>query len=186
MEPLHSRCLGYEAERRLVTSKDSEVLWFTAEDLESLRERTSAMEARYKELLAGSHETTSQTSETWHDNPAFDDIQQQSRMYYAEFRKLKNDLDRAQLIEAAPTVRDVVAIGSRVHVVVNERATFDVVVCSYRCFHESTDDIDFVSYVAPLASSLLGKKVGDEGIFQTGDRRMSVVITGIVSEDGES
>ena len=105
-------------------------------------------------------------------------------MWYREFGKLKHLLDNARLIEADQAADEVVKIGDRVHVLVNDRARFDVVVCSYRCFHESTDDIEFISYAAPLAAALLERRAGERVSFNTGDRVSSVLIEGIAATTG--
>lgn len=165
----------------MTSTPTDDTFLFLEDDLATLRVKVAELEKTYKETLSGVHDSTTQSSETWHDNPVFDDVQQRSRMFHNQFRKMKAILDVAVLAEPAPDADEVVGLGSRVHVIVNERAKFDVIVCSYRCFHEGDDDTEYVSYVAPLATALIGKRVGDTGSYTTGERTMKVEITGVES-----
>lgn len=137
---------------------DSDKRLFLASDLKALRERVASLEATYKSALGGIHETTTYSTESWHDNPAFDDAQQQSRMYYRQYRELRDVLDVAEEVTAG-SEDGTVGIGSAVAVRYEQTGRReDFVVCSYMCFH---DDEAYVSYISPLGAVLLGRAVGD-------------------------
>jgi hypothetical protein len=46
---------------------------FLAADLAALEQRLAEYETYLRDARAGIHEATSYNSETWHDNPSFDD-----------------------------------------------------------------------------------------------------------------
>lgn len=165
----------------MTNSQGDETYYFLEDDLERLKVKVAELEKTYKETLSGAHDSTTQSSETWHDNPAFDEVQQRSRMFHNEFRKMKAILDLARPAVDRTATASAVGIGSRVSVVVNGRTQFDVVVCSYRCFHESADDTEYVSYVAPLAAAILGKHPGETGSYRSGERVVNVEVLRVQS-----
>lgn len=140
----------------------SDELYFLEEDLTALRSRLELAETRYRSALGGVHETTTYNSESWHDNPAFDDVQQQSRMYYRQYQELKGVLDRAALVHrkvesGSPRV---VQIGSDVALeYLSTGVTHEFTICSYMCFH---DDESHISYVSPIGAAVLGAHEDDE------------------------
>jgi transcription elongation GreA/GreB family factor len=155
---------------------DSAPFLFVEDDLAALRGRVAGLEKAYKETLSGVHESTTQSSETWHDNPAFDDVQQRSRMYYTEYSKLNAVLSAAKLVSVGDGSSQIVAIGTRVQVILNEKAKDEFVVCSYRCFHDSEE---YISYSSPVGAALLGTKPGDKASYRVGDRAIKIEVTGI-------
>jgi hypothetical protein len=83
-------------------------------------------ERRYKANLGDVGEAVNVSSETWHDNPAFDEPQQQARAAYTKLKQLQAIRDQATIISEKPS-GDTVEIGCRVRYT---RATFAVMMRS--------------------------------------------------------
>ena len=162
----------------MAKSEKAEEYLFVEEDLEALRAKVAELEHAYKDALSGVHDSTTQSSETWHDNPAFDEVQQRSKMLYTEYSKLNAVLISAKLISGSDCSGNTVQIGSRVRVILNEKSDDEFVVCSYRCFH---DGDDYVSYSSPVGAVLLGAKPGDRVSYRVGDRVNKIEVVEIVS-----
>ena len=159
-------------------SEKPEECLFLEEDLEALRAKVAELEDAYKDALSGVHDSTTQSSETWHDNPAFDDVQQRSKMLYTEYSKLNAVLLAAKLIPPSDSGANMIGIGSRVRVILNGKSKDEFVVCSYRCFHDSDE---YVSYSSPVGAALLGAKPGDKVSYRVGDRVNRIEVVGLIS-----
>lgn len=148
---------------------------FLARDLQALADRIARYDTQWREAVGGAHDATTQSSETWHDNPQFDDVQQRARMLETERNKLRAVLDASELVEpAAPDGR--VDIGSAVDVRYTATGhTERFTIASYMVL--DSDDEQRISYAAPLAQLLLGHHAGDRVAGTIGPRTITVEIT---------
>ncbi|HEY3684239.1 MAG TPA: GreA/GreB family elongation factor [Streptosporangiaceae bacterium] len=132
---------------------------FLARDLEALKNRIARYDAQWRETLGGVHDSTTQSSETWHDNPQFDDVQQRAKMLETERNKLRAILADSELVEpAAPDGR--VDVGSVVRVRFTKTGREErFVIGSYMVL--DSEDEERISYAAPLAQLLMGHSAGE-------------------------
>lgn len=150
---------------------------FLAKDLEALKQRIARYDTQWRDTLSNVHESTTQSSETWHDNPQFDDVQQRAKMLETERNKLQAVLDDCELVEpSAPDGR--VDVGSVVRVRFAKTGNEErFVIGSYMVL--DSDDEDRISYAAPLARLLMGHATGETVKGKIGARVAEVEILGV-------
>lgn len=151
---------------------------FLARDLEALKARIARYDQQWRETLSGVHDSTTQSSETWHDNPQFDDVQQRAKMLETERNKLQTILADSELVE--PTIQDGrVDIGTRVRVRYPKTGREDrFAIASYMIL--DSDDETRISYAAPLAQLLIGRNRGETIEEKIGSRVILLEITDVV------
>ncbi len=94
-----------------------------------------------------------------HDNAAYELALQDERLLLQRIRELESVINSAQII-TPPNSNEKVKIGHRVKARnVNTGALYEIVICGYM---DTTLDINWVSYQAPLAACFISKRVGDE------------------------
>jgi transcription elongation GreA/GreB family factor len=157
----------------------SQAWWFMPSDLEALQAEIERLLDQIRETKKDAGEGANQSSETWHDNFAFEEAQRQLRMLLNQLAGLSRMLERA---EAPPAVQpDVVGVGSRVKFsfVSHDGAprfhdVDEVVVGSHMVFSEMRD-LGCISHSSPLGSTLLGMRTGEARDARIGER------TGVLS-----
>ena len=113
------------------------------------------------------------SSETWHDNPAFDEAQQQARAAYTKLKELEAIRAQAVIVTEKPS-GDTVEVGCRVRYARSDiRGDDEVVIGSY--FPVDGDE-DEVSAQSLLGRLLLGAKVGDSVSGTIGEREVTISI----------
>lgn len=136
---------------------------FLRPDYEALLRRIEEVKATMRALGAVMGEACDQSSETFHDNFAYEDSERRQYMWGEELRKLTHMRDAALLVDP-PQDAGRVRLGCRVTVLDHSRdeeRTFTI--GSFRTFDE---DPATVSYQAPIARTVIGAEVGDvcEGV----------------------
>ncbi|WZH35608.1 MAG: GreA/GreB family elongation factor [Microbacterium enclense] len=140
----------------------------------ALDEAIRDADEKYRAALSGTHESTTQTSETWHDNPAFDAVQQDAKMWYRQKMELEEIRKNAIRILPGATEGEV-QIGSTVVIEWEKSEEQEtVVIGSYIVLGAREGRI---SYVSPLASVLLGANVGSRR--EVGERRTRIKVISI-------
>lgn len=151
----------------------AEQYMFLQRDLDALRQKVAQYDDEWRSTLSGIHDSTTQSSETWHDNPQFDDVQQRARMLETERRKLSNILHSSVLVEpSAPGGQ--VHVGSVVRVRYETGAEERFIIGSYMVLN--SEDDERISYAAPLSKLLLGHTKGETVSGKIGARKMQLEI----------
>jgi transcription elongation GreA/GreB family factor len=155
---------------------------FLARDLDALKQRINRYEEQWKEALGGIHDSTTQSSETWHDNPQFDEVQQRAKMLKTERDKLATVLHKSVLV-TPDTPGGRVDVGSSVRVRYKKNGAEDsFVIGSYMVL--DADDDGRISYAAPLAKLLLGHSRGETVSGNIGSRKMELEILDVSVAEG--
>lgn len=130
---------------------------YLSTDLDYLKSQLAVYEVRLQEALSGIHDSTTQSSETWHDNPAFDEQQLQAKMWNQERTKLAHIVLNAQLIEPACSTEKV-AIGTVVSVLNLKSGNMEQYeIASFTAYGDSIR----ISYASPMGAALLNSAIGD-------------------------
>jgi transcription elongation factor GreA len=147
---------------------------FLAVDLDALEARLQEYERRLREARSGIHAATTQSSETWHDNPMFDEAQQQAKMWDSERRKLADIRNDSMLVEPGHT-NGRVDLGTTV--TVRDARTDGEDTYTIGSYLVLGDDGSRISYNSPLGQLLLGRAVGDliEGKLGSSTVRLQIV-----------
>lgn len=138
---------------------------FLRSDFNALLRRIEEVRATMRALGAEMGRACNQTSETFHDNFAYEDGERRQFMWGEELRKLTHMRDATVIVDA-PTDARLVRVGCVVTVFDHDRErTRTFRVGSYLNFDQ---DPSVVSYPAPLARIVMGAEVGDvcEGVIQ--------------------
>lgn len=161
-------------------------LYFLRDDLDALDAMIERFEGRKATAAGGIHESTTQTSETWHDNPAFDAQQADHKMNDTEAKRLKAIKARAVLVD--PSLPSA-AIGSRVRYrYAGDDEVLGVTIVSAEN-HGAKDDAfgDRSSYLAALGASLIGRRQGEPATFQIEGRKpVEIVVVEVLGAAGDS
>jgi transcription elongation GreA/GreB family factor len=151
----------------------SEPFLFLPKDLERLEAEMAQHERRYKTNLGEVGDAVDVSSETWHDNPAFDEAQQQARAAYTKLKELQAIRDQAKIITEKPT-GETVEIGCRVRYRRSDlRGEDEIVMGSYFIVDGSDDEM---SAQSPLGQLLLGAKTGDSVSGTIGKRKVTLTV----------
>jgi len=131
---------------------------FLRADFDGLLVRIEEVRGIMRALATEMGEACAQSSETFHDNFAYEDGERRQYMWGEELRRLTRVRDCALIVEP-PREAGRVRLGTRVTVFDQERDTErSFIVGSYMSF---ADDPEVVSYGAPLARLVVGAEVGD-------------------------
>ena len=157
-------------------AQDNRVLMLPS-DYRRLKEAVSEHENRYRTTLAGTADAVDISSETWHDNPAFDEIQQQAKMSFNQFKKLEVVLKDAVVIDVPPADGSA-QIGTRIVFSWNgdDTDTDSIVLTGYAVPGSPEEE---VSTASPLGQLLLGAKPGDLVQGKINDRKVRLKITSV-------
>lgn len=128
------------------------------EDKAYMRTRIAELEAAIQALGPEFYEVFNQSSETWHDNAPFDALRDRQSLLDAELQNLRRIL-RESMPKVPSQVRDRVGIGAVVRLS-DGRAYFIAGDWTPYAGAQRNDAI-VMSRQAPLATRLIGKKVGD-------------------------
>ena len=129
------------------------------DEYEILLKEKDKLKKRESQLAAEKHMATEQTSETRHDNPAFDEVEMQQRMLS------KKVLDFSELIDNSKVlVFDVIKSSSADRVSIWKKIELDVdwEEKTYTIWWHQTPFDNRVSYNAPLIKPLMWKEEWDE------------------------
>lgn len=123
----------------------------------------------------------------WHDNAAFDHAQMKYNLDSARANELQNKLQNIEIISPR-TMTDIVEIGNTVLVHfegMKREEKFTIL-----GLDDSATRKGWVSYLAPLGKSLIGRKEGETTSFSVGDRDQKVeiieILPGEFDEEGNS
>ncbi len=145
---------------------DKDRLRLLPEDIDILNQRISELEEQTKNLGADFAEAFEQSSETWHDNAAFDAAREKQSLIQAELQGLWHV--RARTKKVSPKFNhSKVTIGSRIviHIDSSERELYLVGDFSLRT-GQVVDSSLVVSAKSPIGLTLEGLKVGEERSFR--------------------
>jgi len=129
----------------------------TAEGYAKLAENIKKLEEELKSIGIKKGEAAGPSSD-WHDNPAYEEFDNQERMFLQRQASLKERLLTAEIVDL-PTSSKYVEIGSTVQILLlknSKEQNFTIT------DPEMTDPSrNRISYQSPLGSTLIGKKAGE-------------------------
>lgn len=147
-------------------SDSSNKYLFLQRDLDDLKDSIKDVEATIKEVESGVGASTSDSSETWHDNIMHEELMRKYKLWSHNRDVLRDLLMNAHLIDA-PMSTDTVEIGSTVVVEEPEGGVSRYEIGSY---HISKPSDGRISYGTPLATLLLGATRGEKRSGQIGPK----------------
>jgi len=155
-----------------MTSKD----FVTQEGLEKIDREIAELEER---LACTRHEKgeAAQMGNVWHDNFAFESLEQQERMLVKQLTEKKAFRHRAQVVNASPAAVSVIEIGSTAELQFEDGT---VMTLTIRGTGEGDPTNGVISYQSPVGKAILGAIEGEERIYHAGGRERCVIILKIL------
>jgi transcription elongation GreA/GreB family factor len=150
---------------------------FLQEDFDDLKKSVQAIEDKLKEIKAEVGTSTSQSSETWHDNSWHEELMRLHALHSASLGERKRVLLQAKVVEPEKT-KDRIGIGSQVTYNGEEDREYTITIGSYLITKEKPG---YVSYAAPLGEIFIGKKLGQKATGIIAGRDRTYEITRIVN-----
>lgn len=149
--------------------------YFLAEDLDLLERKMAETVKKIKDIGEELRTAISQSSETWHDNFGFENAQQQGRMLSQRLDDLEQIRRNATMIER-PSNTKTISIGHTVIAKDGKTGTLKTFrIGSHIAFAQNT-----ISYVSPIGSLLLDKKVGERVKGAIGAKEFDLKIVRII------
>ena len=133
------------------------------------------VQAKHGKLLG---EAMTQGAETFHDNAPAEAVRDDQEVLVERARPLLGMLRKHKIIDYPDPESKVVQIGSRVEVQLNKAAAYLLDIVGFRN-DSNNEEIEEVSYEAPIAKALLGYMEGDEYDANFNDRTQHVVIISV-------
>src|SRR3989339_1443312 len=123
--------------------------YFLQKDYEALEKKIKAKRKEFKNLSQEVEDGCDQTSETWHDNFAFEEAARMQKMIMSELEKLYELRNYAILVKKTDRPANEVSIGKKVKIQNNQTGDIkEYLVGSYMVLNKT--DKNEVSYKAPL------------------------------------
>lgn len=149
---------------------------FLQADYDGLLSEIDQLKSQIRAIKAQVGVSTSQSSETWHDNIEHEELMRKHDLYMTHLNEKERIRAHAQIVQI-DQASNTIQLGSLVGYDDEDGASHTVRIGSYRQFGNRPGAI---SYEAPLAQALLGKKLGQNIEFTIGVRTKSLTITKIV------
>jgi transcription elongation factor GreA len=150
----------------------------TKEGYEKLQKEVRMLEKEFAAVGYDKAEAAEVGGNVWHDNPAFETIEQKQKTLLRQISEAKDILSRAVIVEEELRMADKVKIGSIVEIEFEDGKLISVKIGDYT---ESDPAKGIISYKSPLGSALLGAAPGDECIYRVTERIIKVVIKAVQS-----
>jgi len=154
------------------------MLYFLKEDIIKLDEMIKKTKEDLEDALKSIGQSVEGESNTWHDNSAFDEAQRLSSLYSQRLRDLLN-IRREVMVEDYPKQIKNVDMGHLVVVKDKDGQIMTFFIGSYMTFQDEHDEINIVSYAAPIGKALIGSTIGQRVEFNVGNRKISFEVLGI-------
>ena len=139
----------------------------TRNGAEKIKNEINEFNERLKEIREEKAVAYTNSGDTWHDNPAFNSLEQEEKIVYAKIKELEKLLKTSELIEVDDHNDKVVQIGSIVlcHCVYPDFEEDMVLeICG---FGESDLENGKICYDTPVGQALIGAKMGENLIVKT-------------------
>lgn len=147
---------------------------YTQDGYDRLVKQVADLEAAHKVALASLGDAAEADSNTWHDNPAFDEANRAIRTAAERLAKAKRLLADAMVVEVGSN--GVVNVGSVVtYEFVGEGEAHTILIAGRHVIRAHDDEIMHVSTSSPLGAAIWGHTVGDDVAYVAPNGRTFVV-----------
>jgi transcription elongation GreA/GreB family factor len=141
---------------------------FLQKDFEALKAKAKQLEKESEKLGKKIRETTTESSESWHDNAPFDTVMQELGMLKKQLEEIGKLIRKAKIVQPSED-NNKVGIGNIVKVIDGESKERWYQIGSYRIMavktqkgRNSEKNPLIISYTSPIGQKLLNKKQGEE------------------------
>ena len=152
----------------------------TAAGLKKLQDELVERSEKLKALRKEKSLAYTATGDTWHDNPYFNELEQKEGGLLKKIIELQNDISNAIIFDTVSRNTESVMLGSIVKCSLlfksgkEEKRVFEVV-----GYQETNVRANKLSYTAPIARAILGKKIDDEVLVKIPSGSANMVVEGL-------
>lgn len=140
-----------------------------------MKRKREGLEIEMRERTQDMSEANNQSSETWHDNAPLDVAQQEFDRLVQRRTEIDTIIRKAVVVQVGKEAEELVSIGSEVTFLDQDDKRRTIKIGS----HTPQEGSGTVSYLAPLASILMGSKKGDVVDGKIHDREVEFEIINI-------
>ncbi len=151
-------------------------LYFTKEGYKKQQSLVKKFEDELVSLTKQIDEMIDIGGDCWHDNAGYEDLQERIKMANARVAEARAALNDATIIDDDITGSDSVTIGAKVSILLDDEEERTYTIAAYG---EGEPKQGKITYLSPLASSMLGKQKGDYYSCQLGGRIRTIEIIDI-------
>ncbi len=154
----------------------------TDKGVQALQEKLEKLEREYAEVSRGKMEAAEQGGNLWHDNPAFEEVEQRQIMLARMIAETQETLKNAEVVSAHTRVGGgkYMEVGSVAEIKLGSGTARTVRLGGGA---ESDPAGGVVSYLSPLGQALLGAKEGDERTYTVNGKALSLTVVRIKTSD---
>lgn len=142
----------------------------TEHGVRALKEKLKKLEDEYAEVSRGKIEAAEQGGNLWHDNSAFEEVEQRQIMLAHMIAETQDTLKNAEMVGAQPQKgeRKSVEVGCVLEIVLGNGPLRTIRLGGGA---ESDPAGGVVSYLSPLGQAILGAQENEERIYAVGEKR---------------
>lgn len=146
-----------------------------------LKEKLEKLEEEYAEVSRGKMEAAEQGGNLWHDNPAFEEVEQRQIMLAHMIAETQDTLKNAEVVETQSRGEKSkqVEVGCMLEIRLESGSR----TIRLGDGAESDPSQGVVSYLSPLGQAVLGAQVGEEREYTAGNRTMKVRVLKIKEKE---
>ena len=153
-------------------------------ELEVIKDVFSRLSARQSEHAELFGEAMQQSSETDRENAPAEAIQDEQGVVYRYAKEITSIIRRHQIVPFPHLVSTRVELGSRVSLMQDGHGPYEYDIVGFNSDDHpvrkvAPEDLEVISYEAPVARAVIGHVLGDQIDAQIGDRRQSIQIVGV-------
>lgn len=131
-----------------------------------IEQRIIQLHAEISDIQAEKAIAYTASGDTWHDNPGFNALEQAEHRKIQEVYKLKDIIQNATFVDTTTRDTEVVSVGAIVECLRMEKLGNEYIELvefwEIGGFGESDPKAKIISYETPIATALMGHKVGEE------------------------
>lgn len=146
-------------------TEDEHVVYLLPHEFDLMAERFRLLEEKHEVVAEIFAEAMGQSSESWHDNAPADAARDEAGTISWEVRQLAYIARNHQIVNFPEPESVIASIGSRVTLAIGSGEPFSIDIIGVSLFGRNVEDpdqdVDLVTYKAPLAHSVLGHKAGE-------------------------
>ena len=158
--------------------KASKVIFVTHEGHKALVAKKTELTAELRRIMAERAGAFEDGGGTWHDNPAFEEVERRERMTSSQIQEIEQTLLKVQIVPERPVSLETVAVGT-VITLENEDGTqkFRYVIGGYQ-ESDLTLSPQRIAYNAPIVSQFFGQTIDHEAeVVLSGKTQLLVLIS---------
>ena len=169
-------------------AKDNKVKKITEKGRENLQAQIEKLREDLKKLRDNKASAYTQTGDTWHDNPYFNQLERDEMQLIKQIAEIQETIENAEILDNTNVDTEKISIGSIFKCACVYEDFDEPEEEIYEIVGQGENDIDNgkIHYESPVAKHLLGHKLNDVVKFETPAGKVSYTIIKIYKDWAEA